>query len=330
MKGRAFQKGKLFEKFALTTCNFAKKTLVMLQGRSLEASSLPTPLKRRRNKKNHRQVVAAVLSKREALGRFGEIVRSFGLKGINNLKTKDLNLDTFKFEAVKEIGKRREDEKRASVDTRSDSPVLVLGHEYQKGELLGRFALTARSFAKRIIDAIQGHAVAADALKTPLIEFDGEEDLFDDFEVLEIEEADEKTVKPIEELPNHLAAFGNIGALLQQRNTIALLGNVASLLAEDSGLKKSDLSDEDGKGSNGGAEAAAAVALGLTDVHKVMPLLRTNGKALEALEKLTGDRDVRTTWEKLSECEEAKKIWRSFVKGREEAEKAGWEGGMKT
>lgn len=330
VKGRAFQKGELLGKFALTARNFAKTTLDMIQGRAVEAASMPPPLEKRRNQKNHREVVAAILSKREALDRFGEIVRSFGLKSINNLKTRDLSLDTSKLKAVKEIAKRREDEKRASLDTRSDSPVFVKGRSFQKGELLGRFAMAARSFAKRTIDTIQGRAVAAKALKTPPIEIDGEEDLFDDFEELELEEADEKIVKPIEELPNPLAAFGNIGALLQQRNTLALLGNVASLLAKDSGLKKRDLSDEDGKGSNGGAEAAAAVALGLTDVHKVMPLLMTNAKALEAFGKLTGDRDVRAAWAKLSESEEAKGIWRSFVKGREEAEKASGEGGMKT
>ena len=72
------------------------------------------------------------------------------------------------------------------------------------------------------------------------------------------------------------------------------------------------------------------MALGLTDVHKVMPLLMTNAKALEAFGKLTGDRDVRAAWAKLSESEEAKGIWRSFVKGREEAEKANEEGQMKT
>lgn len=329
IKGRAFQKGELLGKFAFTTRNFAKRTLGVIQGRAVEAASVPPPLEKRRNQKKHREVVAAILSNREALNRFGEIVRSFGLKGIHNLKTRDLNLDTSKLKAVKEIAKRREDEKRASLDTRSDSPVLVKGRAFQKGELLGRFALTARSFAKRTIDTIQGCAVAAEALKTPPVEVDGEEDLFDDFEELEIEEADEKIVKPIEELPNPLAAFGNIGALLQQRNTLALLGNVASILAKDSGLKKRDLSDKDGIGSNGGAEAAAAVALGLTDVHKVMPLLMTNAKALEAFGKLTGDRDVRAAWAKLSESEEAKGIWRSFVKGRDEAEKVEKQGGMK-
>lgn len=330
VKGRAFQKGELLGKFALTARNFARNTLGMIQGRAVEAASMPPLLEKRRNQKNHREVVAAILSKRQALGRFGETVRSFGFKGINSLKTRDLNLDISKLKAIKEIAKRREDDRRASFDTSSDSPVLVKGRAFQKGELLGRFALTARSFAKRTIDTIRGRAVAAEALKTPPFEVDENEDIFDDFEELEIEEADEKIVKPIEELPNPLAAFGNIGALLQQRNTLALLGNVASLLAKDSGLKKRDLSDEDGKGSNGGAEAAAAVALGLTDVHKVMPLLMTNAKALEAFGKLTSDRDVRAAWAKLSESEEAKGIWRSFVKGREEAEKASEEGEMKT
>ena len=328
VKGRAFQKGELLGKFALTARKFAKNTLGVIRGRGVEAASMPPPLHMRKNRKNHREVVAAILSKRKALDRFGATVRDFGLKSVNNLKTRELNLDASKLQAVKEIAKRREDGKRAALDTRSDSLVLVKGRAFQKGELLGKFALTARNFAKRTIDTIQGRAVAADHISTPRVEVDGEDDLFDDFEELEIEEADEKTAKPIEELPNPLAAFGNIGALLQQRNTLALLGNVASLLAKDSGLKKRDLSDEDGQGSNGGAEAAAAVALGLTDVHKVMPLLMTNAKALEAFGKLTGDRDVRAAWAKLSESEEAKGIWRSFVKGREEADAAAGKEGM--
>ena len=168
VKVRSFAKGELLGRFAVAFRDVAKRGMNVIQGDTVEAASMPPPLHKRRNQKNHREVVAAILSKREALDRFGATVRGFGLKGINNLKTRELNLDASKLHAVTEIARRQEDARRAALDTRSDAPVVVKGRAFQKGELLGKFALTARSFAKNALGMIQGRAVEAASMPPPL------------------------------------------------------------------------------------------------------------------------------------------------------------------
>ena len=198
VKGRAFAKGELLGRFALAVRVYAKAGMDIVQGRAVVAASSPPPLEKRRNRKNHREVVSAILSKKDALDRLGSVVRDFGFKSIHTLKTRDLNLDTSKLQAVKEIAKRREDANRAVLNIRSDAPIVVRGRAFTKGELLGRFALAVRGNVNHLLDLVHGGAVAAENLKTLRVKEDGSqvEDTDDD---LDIDIEDEKIIPSIEE-----------------------------------------------------------------------------------------------------------------------------------